>query len=330
MIGITSVFVAILHLVPRPRPEEPSALARALAEAPWAGPDADSQRVIELFEPLPDMAVVDLSLADRDVPEIVALLHQCTEVHVHGVHPKLAMHCLPDVRPKVLEGVALVVHGPIAPLQRELPRERAVTWPGPVRADALAANVLGDACEATATPRVALEPAEAMLLPRACGPVPLELDDGTTLAVVGLVADLSEGVRIQLRFAIEALNRPSFRVEVCDELTVPLGERLARRRALQAVVVPEQPGPGWSRAMLESVAQGLPIIVLGEARSDAPAGVLFTGVRDDHDRCVACLRAWASTWAHGHGVPIDGERRAAWLRAYSFSSENLTASMIVY
>jgi hypothetical protein len=303
--------VAILHLVPRPRSEEPSALARALAETPWTGPDADSERVIELFEPSPNMLVVDLSLADRDVPEIVALLHQCTEVHVHGVHPKLAMHCLPDVRPSVLEGVALVVHGPIAPLSRELPRERAMTWPGPLRADALAAAVLGQ--DETAAPCVALETADALLLPRACGPVPLELDDGSTLAVVGLAADLGEGVRIQLRFAIEALNRPNFRVEVCDEATVPLGERLARRRALQAIVLPDQSGPGWSRAMLESVAQGLPIIVLGEARSDAPSGVLFTGVRDDHDRCVACLRAWASTWAHGHGVPIDSERRRAWL-----------------
>jgi hypothetical protein len=139
------------------------------------------------------------------------------------------------------------------------------------------------------------------------------LEDGSTLAVVGLVAEIPDNERIQLRFAIEALNRPNFRVEVCDEATVPLGERLARRRALQAIVLPDQSGPGWSRAMLESVAQGLPIIVLGEARSDAPTGVLFTGVRDDHDRCVACLRAWTSTWAHGHGVPIDSERRRAWL-----------------
>jgi hypothetical protein len=182
-----------------------------------------------------------------------------------------------------------------------------------VRADQLAAAVLGEGCETTAAANTPLDIADAMLLPRACGPVPLELDDGSTLAVVGLVGDLSEGVRIQLRFAIEALNRPSFRVEVCDETTVPLGERLARRRALQAVVLPEQPGPGWSRAMLESVAQGLPIIVLGEPRNDAPPGVLFTGVRDDHNRCVACLRAWASRWAHGHAVPIDGESRASWL-----------------
>jgi hypothetical protein len=305
--------VAILHLVPRLRPEEPSALARSLAETPWNGPDADSERVIELFEPSPNMVVVDLSLADRDVPEIVALLHQCREVHVHGVHPKLAMHCLPDVRPKVLEGVALVVHGPIAPLVREPPR--SLVWPGPVRADALAAAVLGDVDETTTPTLVALDLADAMLLPRACGPIPLTLDDGTTLAVVGLVADLSDGVRIQLRFAIEALNRPSFRVEVCDEITVPLGERLARRRALQAVVVPDQPGPGWSRAMLESVAQGLPIIVLGAPRSDAPPGVLFTGLRDDHDRCVACLRAWTSRWAHGHAVPIEAKARAAWLKA---------------
>jgi hypothetical protein len=303
--------VAILHLVPRPRPEEPTALARALVDAPWAGADADAGRVIELFEPTPAATVVDLSLADRDVPEIVALLHQCTEVHVHGIHPQLAMNCLPEVRPAVLTGVALVVHGPIAPLLRALPRE--AKWPGPVRADALAAATLGDAI-ATGSPCVAIDPADAVLLPRACGAVPLELDDGTTLAVVGLVAELPEAVRIPLRFAIEALNRPSFRVDVCDEATVPVDERLARRRALQCVVLPEQPGPGWSREMLESVAQGLPILVLGESRPDAPPGVLFAGPRADHDRCVACLRAWTSTWAHGHAVAVNADARAAWLK----------------
>ncbi len=303
--------MAILHLVPRPRPDEPSALARALADAPWTGPDTDAGRVIELFEPTPTATVVDLSLADRDVPEIVALLHQCTEVHVHGVHPRIAVNCLPEVRPAVLTSVALVVHGPIAPLVRALPRESK--WPGPVRADALAAVVLGDDAE-DAPLRAAIDPTDAVLLPRACGAVPLELDDGSTLAVVGLVAELPEAVRIPLRFAIEALNRPSFRVEVCDEATVPVDERLARRRALQAVVLPDQPGPGWSREMLESVAQGLPIIVLGESRPDAPPGVLFAGPRADHDRCVACMRAWISTWAHGHAVPVNAGARAAWLK----------------
>lgn len=303
--------MAILHLVPRPRPDEPSALARALADAPWTGPDADAGRVIELFEPTPTATVVDLSLADRDVPEIVALLHQCTEVHVHGVHPQVAVNCLPEVRPAVLTSVALVVHGPIAPLVRALPRESK--WPGPMRADALAAAALGDDVE-HAPLRVAIDPTDAVLLPRACGAVPLELDDGSTLAVVGLVAELPEAVRIPLRFAIEALNRPSFRVEVCDEATVPVDERLARRRALQAVVLPDQPGPGWSREMLESVAQGLPIIVLGESRPDAPPGVLFAGPRADHDRCVACMRAWISTWAHGHAVPVNAGARAAWLK----------------
>jgi hypothetical protein len=302
--------VAILHLVPRPRPEEPSALARALADAPWCGPEADTARVIELFEPTPQMVVVDLSLAERDVPEIVALLHQCTEVHVHGVHPSLAVQCLPDVKAAVLTGVALVVHGPIAPLSRAPANRRP--WPGPVRADVLATAALDETVD-EATTCVAIDPVDPVLTPRACGPVPLDLDDGSTLAVVGLVADISEGVRFQLRFAIEALNRPGVRVEVCDESTVPIGERLARRRALQAVIVPEQPAPGWSRAMLESVAQGLPVVVLGETRSDAPPGVLFTGVRDDHDRCVACLRAWASTWAHGHAVPIDAHGRTSWL-----------------
>lgn len=308
--------MAILHLVPRPRPEEPSALARALAEAPWSGPEADADRVIELFEPTPTAAVVDLSLAERDVPEIVALLHQCTEVHVHGVHPKLAMHCLPDVRPAVLAGVALVVHGPITPLARELPsmRDRPSVWPGPVRVDALASEVLGDDTEIAATSPTTIDLADAALLPRACGPAPLILDDGSTLAVVGLVAEIPDSERIQLRFAIEALNRPSFRVEICDEARVPAGERLARRRALQAVVLPDQPGPTWSRAMLESVAQGLPIIVLGEARPDAPPGVLFTGVRTDQDRCVACMRAWTSMWAHGRAVAIDGNARAQWLK----------------
>jgi len=311
--------VAILHLVPRHRPEEPSTLARALAETPWTGPDADAGRVLELFEPNAGAPVVDLSLAERDVPEVVALLHQCREIHVHGLHPRIAMQVLPDVRASVLAGVTLVVHGPVAPILRELPRsqDRPTVWPGPVRTDALARATLGESLDPAPYEPVdemqVLDPADPSLLPRACGAIPIFLDDGTTLAVVGLVADIPDGVRIQLRFAIESLNRPSFRVEVCDEATIPPAERLARRRALQAVVLPDQPADAWARAMLESVAQGLPILVLGPPRADAPPGVLFTGTRDDHDRCVACLRSWVSTWAHGRAIPIDAEARAAWL-----------------
>lgn len=303
---------AVVHLVPRPQANEPTALARDLASTPWSERDT-IVRVIELFDPRGLAAAVDLSLAERDVPEIAAVLHDAAELHLHGIHPRVALRCLPDVKHAVLAGIAVVVHGPVAPV-RASSSETAGQWPGPVRADAAAAPDVAVG-EPFAPTHLFVDVDAPDLLPRACGAVPLILDDGGRLAVICLAESVGDGRREQLRIELESLTRPEVRVEVYDEGEVPSGDRASRRRAASAVVVARNSGEPWPRSFVEAMLQGLPLVVLGEAGDDAPIGVMFTGARDQTDRALACVRSWVASWAVGQAPTVDQLARARWVAA---------------
>jgi len=296
----------VVHLVSRPAHAQPSALARDLANAPWAS--SPTVRVIELFEPRAGVETVDLTLAERDVPEIVAVLHDAAELHLHGIHPRIALRHLPDVRRSVLAGIPLIVHGPVATTVAPVGES---SWPGEMLADASAAGTLDVA--ANTPDRIFIDTDAPDLLPRACGALPLVLDDCGRLAVVCLAESIDDGMRQHLRIEIEALTRPEVRVEVYDESEVAPRDRAARRRAASAVLTAQDPGTPWPRTTIEAIVQGVPLVVIGEGPADAPRGVVFTGRRDDVDRALACVRSWAASWAIGEAPEVDHQGRLRWL-----------------
>ncbi|MBX7083679.1 MAG: hypothetical protein K1X88_31005 [Nannocystaceae bacterium] len=295
----------VLHLVARPDPVAPSATARDLGASASTG-----ARVLELFDPRPGAPVVDLSLAERDVAEIASVLHATDEIHLHGVHPRVALRCLPGVRDALLDGIALVVHGEVP-----LPREdgRTLAWPGPVRCDPTAAAVLG--VPALAPAAFVIDPHAPELLPRACGPIPLATDDGGRLAVVSLGAGLEASACAYLRLELPALSRPEVRIEVHLEQDAPLSERAALRRAAQAVLLGPQDPRALDRAFLEALLQGLPIAVLGDRFDDPPPDVVFLGASRDSARAITIVRAWTSAWARGDAPAVDVAARRAYVLA---------------
>lgn len=266
-------------------------------------------RVIELFEPRPGVEIIDLTLADRDMPEIVAVLHDASELHLHGVHPKVALRQLPDVRRSVLAGIPLIVHGPIT--ASAVTVDDKPMWPGPLRADTRAAMQLG--VDSDVPDRVFIDMDAPDLLPRACGPVPLVLDDCGRLAVVCLAESLDDAARRHLRLELEALTRPEVRVEVYDEAEVAIRDRAARRRAASAVITAHDAKEPWPRATMEAIVQGLPVVVIGMGPEQAPRGIVFTGVRDDVHRALACVRSWVASWAIGEAPDVDHVGRLRWL-----------------
>ncbi|MFO0634023.1 MAG: hypothetical protein U0168_14350 [Nannocystaceae bacterium] len=295
----------VLHLVARPDPVAPTAIARDLGNAGSPG-----ARVLELFDPRPGAIVVDLSLAERDVAEIASVLHATDEIHLHGVHPRVALRCLPGVRDALLDGIALVVHGEVP-----LPREdgRTIAWPGPVRCDPAAAATLG--VPALARTSLVIDPHAPELLPRACGPIPLATDDGGRLAVVSLGPGLDASSCAYLRLELQALSRPEVRIEVHLEEDAPVAERATLRRAAQAVLLGPQDPAALDRAFLEALLQGLPIAVLGDRIDDPPPGVVFLGASRDSARAITVVRAWASAWARGEAPVLDVEARRAYVLA---------------
>jgi hypothetical protein len=298
----------VLHIVARTNPLEPSPLARDLAATPWK--HATTVRVLELVDPRPGATLVDLSLNERDIPELTALLHVAEEVHVHGVHPAVVMRALPAVRPAVLAGIAMIVHGPIPAIRAsdvEIP-----TWPGAVSHDARAQASLEPPATLAAL-GIYLDLHAPDLLPRACGPLPLVLDEGGRLAVVCLGEGLSEPTRASLRIGLEALSRPELRIEVYEEAEHPCRDRAARRRSVQAVVVSANDVDTDARSYLEALAQALPVIVLGRVAHELPPGVVPTGERDEVERCIACIRAWGTAWSSGEATHVDAVGRRRWL-----------------
>lgn len=288
-----------VHLVGRWDPAYPDAVARALAMT--ARRDPSAVRVIELFDPKPGAPVVDLCLGERDLAEVVAALHWADEVHVHRVHPDLAVRCLPEVKDDVLSDKTLVVHPPWPELSAPL-RERQgrlTAWPGPTR---------------VVEPAPLIDVDDPQLLPRPSGAEPIQRDDGRWLATVALAESLTDRDRSALAHCVPAASRPGeLVVETLVEGRVDAAERSEIRRTCQAVVAPPV---GFDTTVLEALLQGLPIVMLGERRADGPPDVVWAGRRDPVERACACIRAWGSTWARGEAVPVDLDARRAWITAF--------------
>jgi hypothetical protein len=302
----------LLHVVPRPDAAEPRPVAEHLLET--AGPDR-GVRVLELFDAPVGAPVVDLTLADRDAGEVAATLHWAQEVHVHGVDPRLVLDTLPYVRPEALADTTLVLHGPWVVVPRTFTRTsaRLGTWPGRWARNRLADP---DACPPGTRVRdlpPLIDRQDPRLLPRVLGPTPLRLQSQRHLAIVGLSADLPAGQRAALRDALSAFTRLELQIEVVDEAEAPHAERAEARRVFQAFVVPPMEPPAWRRSTLESLAQGLPLCVLGPSIDDAPPGAVFVGESAAVDDALACIRSWTSHWAQGRPAPVDLDTRAAWL-----------------
>lgn len=298
----------VLHVVVRPPQGGPLSLARDLANEPWS-PTGPRHRVIELFEPRAHQTAVDLTLGERDMPEISALLHQASELHLHRIHPKVALRCLPEVKKAVLQGVALVVHGPVARSADDAPV--GTLWPGPVVVDTRAA-----ALEPTATrvpSRTLLDLEVAQMLPRACGAVPQVLGDHDHLATICLGETIADATRRQLAIEAPALSRPGIRVQCYDEAEVPREERAARRRAACAyVTVVDADAP--HRDLVEAVAQGLPVLAISDAPAVAPvAAMIHIHGPNTVDRVLAVVRGWLPVWSRGEAPADDPVARRQWL-----------------
>lgn len=303
----------VLHLVARPHPGEPSSIARDLASGDWQL-DGAAARVIELFDPRPGVAVVDLSLSERDVPEIASLLHVTEEIHLHGVHPRVAIECLPDVRQAVLAGISLVVHGPTPKLSMVAEAHPERSWPGSVRCDEVAAKTL-ELAPAAAT-RWVIDPAAPAVLPRACGAIPLVTDDGRYLAAVCLGPNIDDAHYAQLRLEVESLSRAEVRIEAYVDAEVPSIDRAARRRSAQAMIIGPQDPSAPSRVLLEALLQGLPIAMMGERGAEPVPGVTYLGPHADTDRAIAAVRSWAGLWAEGEAPPVGLAARRAWVERH--------------
>lgn len=307
----TSDVPCVLHLVARPHPGEPSTIARDLVSGGDLRLDGSAARVVELFDPRPGVAVVDLSLSERDVPEIASLLHVTEEIHLHGVHPRVAIECLPSVRQAVLAGIALVVHGPTPKLALVTEAHPERSWPGPVRCDEVAAKSLEQSPNTDT--RWTIDPEAPAVLPRACGAIPLVTEDGRYLAAVCLGPNIDEARYAQLRLDVESLSRAEVRIEAYVDAEVPSIDRAARRRASQAMIVGPQDADAPSRAFLEALLQGLPIAMMSERGPEPVPGVTYLGAYDDTDRAIAAVRSWAGLWADGEAPPVGLAARRAWV-----------------
>jgi hypothetical protein len=302
----------LLHVVPRPDAANSQPLAEQLLET--AAPDR-AVRVLELFDAPIGAQVVDLTLADRHAGELAAALHWADEVHAHGIDPRIVLDNLPYVRPETLAETTLVLHGPWRTAARAFTRTsaRLGMWPGRWARNQLAD---ADACPPGATvlefPPL-LDRQDPRLLPRALGPRPLQLQGDRQLAILGLSADLPDAQRSDLRHALAAVSRLEVHIEVVDEADSPRTERAEARRVFQAFVVPPIVPPAWRRTTLESLAQGLPMCVLGPSIDDPPPGCVFVGASASVDKAVSCIRSWTQQWARGEPAPIDLDARQAWL-----------------
>lgn len=303
---------ASLHLVARATAETPHPLYFDLLD------DGDA-RVLELFEAQRQTPLIDLSLAERDVPEVIAALHWAEEVHVHAIHPDLVLRVLPAVREDSLRHTTLVFHGTWPPLPgtvRDLHIARLKHWPGPARHDGrgrvedIRARVLGSIHQSP--PVEVLDRHRADLLPRATSASPIPLDDGRFLATVVLAGCLDESLRSALLQAIPSVGRAEVIVQACDESLIPLAERAEFRRTAQAYVTRAR----FSTELLEATMQEIPIIVLDDAHTaelnpdDLPLDAVRLGGRGQvADRVVSCIRSWTSLWATGRSGPVEAASR---------------------
>ncbi|TPV94579.1 MAG: hypothetical protein B7733_14480 [Myxococcales bacterium FL481] len=284
-------------------------------------PQADHVRVLEAYLAPPGAPTADLALSERELPEVLSILHQVDEVHVHGMPLELALNLIPYVRPEVLEATPLYLHGPWPELVRS-PRydaTRLQSWPGPIHYDpAGAATPEAKGTLPTTPTRLWIDPSEAALLPRAGGAVPHSLDTGRG-CVCALSADLDDELRTQLAIELTRLSSPRLRVEPLDESLLPPSQRAGVRRVTQVAIVDAGTNPATLAltATLEAIAQGLPLVCVGDPPSDAPSGVTWIPRSDAKRTALACIDAmspWLPAWHDGRSA-MDTTASRDWLVA---------------
>ena len=305
--------VASLHLVQRATAELPHEQYYDLLEL------ADT-RVLELFDAQRTVPTIDLTLAERDMPEVVAAIHWADEIHVHGIHPELVLRVLPVVRDDVLRTKTLVFHGGWAPIPaiRDLHVTRLQQWPGSARHDGrgtpedIAARVLGNV--ELELPVEFVDPHRASVVPRACGPAPIPLPDGRSLATVNLSASLEENVRRTLQDLLPRLGSTTLVVQVADETDTPAAERAEARRAAQGFI-----SPGViSHEFLEACLQGVPMLALAAAESlELPEDITRVDAGDLLEDAVRnTVGSWSTWWTKGEAAPTDTDARNTFASRY--------------
>ncbi|MEE9383097.1 MAG: hypothetical protein V3V08_06750 [Nannocystaceae bacterium] len=319
----TVLHVVAHHGSPRGDGHDPSHL---LATA--YGDDAENRhvRVLEAYIAPPGAAIADLALSERELPEVVSVLHEVDEVHVHGMPLALALNLIPYVKPEVLDGVPLTLHGPWPTLLRQ-PRydaTRLQAWPGPVHYDpAGAATPEAQGVEPSAPTILWLDPNDAALLPHVLGAVPHTLDDGLLGCVVSVSADIEIDVRERIAHELPRLSTPRLRIEVLDESAIAIDRRAAVRRVTQAAIVSAGDNSAvlTLRATLESIAQRIPTVMVGSAPTDVPDALAWVASGTAEDVALACVDAispWLGAWTRGEAAPADTAVPRAWFtsRAY--------------
>lgn len=301
------VLVLRLHVFSRTDAKRPNPAAEDALEL-----GCGKARVLELFEAPPGTWVTDLSLAERHLSEVVAALRAATEVHLHGVNPRAFVDQVPFIPPGALEQTQLVVHQPWPKLLRTEGRSsaRLGDWPGPVSRDQGAPAIEGMPSTLGGLPQPMFDLGDARFLPRACGAAPVPLDGGQVLARVGLDAGISEASREVLIAGAEKLSSAKVIVSPIDEREVEPILRTEVRRAYQGFIAPELEHGIWPRATLEALAQGLPVIVIGDPIPDAPPATSFV---PNAGRALDLLTKWSSAWLRAESAPIDQSDRRVWL-----------------
>lgn len=293
--------------------------------------DGARRRVVELWDPAANVAVADIVMNERELPEALGLMYAADEVHVHGVVPRVALKMLPQVRIDALEKKTLVVHGPwtgTAEVLNLLGGEAEVPWPGPVRFDALAracwerdqAEGLGDS-DATAakavvaedTPtRFFLDVQQPGLLPVDRPPRPIRTD-GVHEVRVCLAREYSEAARDKILGQFEGSDVEGVSIQVWHDPRSSVQENLALRRHAHLAVVPLSQYWTTSLSALQTLAQGVPLVVVGDcADLESPPGVEVVA---DFESLAPIFASCLSCWSRGEAAPLDPQAARAWLLA---------------
>lgn len=287
------------------------------------------RRVVELRDPSPGEHVADLCTSERELPEVVSAILAAEQVHLHGLSPRIGLHMLPYVKPELLRGTVLVVHGPWPRVTASVDADatRIGAWPGPVVFDELArrsheedlaADVPVDAATADrAEPaadvasRLHVDVHQPALLPREEGPTPHQpRAEGRPLVVVTFAAEFGAAAREALLAALATAKLEGLEVELWDEAGLPAGQRASLRRHAQACVAPVRFYWSSSRTALEAMAQAVPLLSFGESLEPPPPGVQhFT----QPTALVGELERWADDWRQGRPAPVDVQSGRDWL-----------------
>ena len=279
-------------------------------------------RVLEAYIAPPGAPIADLALSERELPEVISVLHQANEVHVHGMPLVLALNLIPYVKPEVLVNTPLYLHGPWPLMLRQPSYDatRLQSWPGPVHYDPVAA-ASGEADDAPASAPLSiwLDPSDPVLLPRSVGAVPHQIDLGHG-SVCAVSADVDAEVRQSLTNELQRLSTPRLRIEVLDESVLPPSQRPAVRRVTQAAIVDAGPSSATltMRATLEAIAQGLPVLCIGERPEHAPDGLSWIARGDPQETALACvdvISTWLASWHDGQAAPVDTTMARDWILA---------------